>query len=466
VPQVTRALLIGIDDYPEKPLRGCLNDIRAIERVLARAGVPETAITRLPTATAEEIRAALRELRSMAGFGHVLIHYSGHGTQVFTRESGKLFAREALVTAGGELLFDVELKALLGAIGAEVTLILDCCSSAGVARSPGTEIRSIEVAGPIDRAPAERFAELAAALAENERCTIAAACLADERAIEQAAGDGLIHGAWTAALLRAFAARSDAELANATWAELWEEVTAELAAKSPGQHPRLFGDRDRPIFGGDRVVKPPKPAIARERLRVDLRVDHPPLAEELARSPVLSLAARGGAADVVLAEQAGGLVVSDGRFGVEIPDYDIELARRILEHYYRYSAPLRLARNASKPLALTVDQTIELGNLSEVPLFAAIFLLRQSGVVEVLTHSEMIPARGVFRTALPPGPSGTTDRLVAIATTDRSADLSTLAVTEPFPSALRSGRDFDFDADPPALDIWASASSIVVHPDC
>src|SRR3954451_9280238 len=42
-----RAVLIGIDDYPRKPLDGCVNDIDQIERILLdRLGVPPERITR------------------------------------------------------------------------------------------------------------------------------------------------------------------------------------------------------------------------------------------------------------------------------------------------------------------------------------------------------------------------------------------------------------------------------------
>src|SRR5438132_5934776 len=93
-------LLIGIDAYPRKALRGCVNDIDAMERVLIGwMGVPADDITRLASprigtlhrttlpeapATLANIRAALSRLSSaeVKPADRVFIYYSGHGARV------------------------------------------------------------------------------------------------------------------------------------------------------------------------------------------------------------------------------------------------------------------------------------------------------------------------------------------------------------------------------------------------
>src|SRR5262245_54270740 len=100
-PASYRAVLIGIDDYPQKPLSGCVNDIDQIERVLLdRLHVPPARITRLTaprsgasvstrlpclSPTLEELRGCLRRLAEEVGKQDaVFLYYSGHGSQVTT----------------------------------------------------------------------------------------------------------------------------------------------------------------------------------------------------------------------------------------------------------------------------------------------------------------------------------------------------------------------------------------------
>src|SRR5262245_39951039 len=101
-----RVLLVGIDAYTGvSPLQGCVNDADAMESILVeRVGVPRDAITRLTSphpwqkrsprvpeeaATSANLRAALEALDSDAvePGDRVLIHYSGHGTQVLPRRA-------------------------------------------------------------------------------------------------------------------------------------------------------------------------------------------------------------------------------------------------------------------------------------------------------------------------------------------------------------------------------------------
>ena len=176
-------LLIGIDAYQSRPLKGCVQDIDSIQRLLIdRAGVPASAITRLVSphpayvpdttvaaraATLENIVAALAELGSdrVGPNDRVFVYYSGHGTRLEVADpSQSAFRgvatryREALVPvdgglAGPTVLFDHELNALLANIirrTRAVTVVLDCCHSGGATRSldqSATNTRFIDLTG-------------------------------------------------------------------------------------------------------------------------------------------------------------------------------------------------------------------------------------------------------------------------------------------------------------------------------
>jgi hypothetical protein len=77
------ALLIGINDYPSKPLQGAVNDVQALQSRLPRLGyTAENTVTLLDAQASKtnilrEIAAL--ETRSAAG-DDVLIYFSGHGT--------------------------------------------------------------------------------------------------------------------------------------------------------------------------------------------------------------------------------------------------------------------------------------------------------------------------------------------------------------------------------------------------
>src|ERR1700704_340568 len=94
-------LLIGVDDYPRATLRGCVNDIDEVQRLLLgermakprdririrrlASPLPDTAHeTSVPedTATLDKIRDALDQLASdtVRPTDRVFIYYSGHGT--------------------------------------------------------------------------------------------------------------------------------------------------------------------------------------------------------------------------------------------------------------------------------------------------------------------------------------------------------------------------------------------------
>lgn len=85
-----RALLVGINDYPAAPLRGCVNDVNDVAEFLVNRGRFKESAIRLLTdarATASAITERLQWLVKDATPGdRLLFHYSGHGVQLPTRD--------------------------------------------------------------------------------------------------------------------------------------------------------------------------------------------------------------------------------------------------------------------------------------------------------------------------------------------------------------------------------------------
>lgn len=281
-------LLIGIDSYSGvKPLKGCVNDIDVIQRILIdRLGLQRARIRRLASphdgtehetdvpgspATRENIVAALRELGSerVTSEDRVFIYYAGHGAGLTVKHNDVLAAREALlpVDAGRDengspknYLFDTEVNALLQRIAGrtkKVTVILDCCHSAGAAREldeQGGAHRSVVFAEPVELAnlnldafTGDAVASLGGSVAD---CQIVAACLADEVAAECPTADGKMHGLLTQKLVSILGDIDNADLPMLRWGRIWRQLVAQLSETKP-QHAALLGSYARSVFGGE-----------------------------------------------------------------------------------------------------------------------------------------------------------------------------------------------------------------------
>jgi Caspase domain len=287
MPPRHHVLLIGVDAYDGGGmLTGCVNDIDLVQRLLVdRVGVPQAHIRRLAaprsgtpheTDVPEELPlldtmlAALERLGTdeVSAEDRVFIYYSGHGTQrVLADGAGPRVAREALLpkdkksAAGERLLFDWELNALIARIAARtpaVTVVLDCCNSAGATR--GIEDGAAQSADrywdmsqvPLVTStapPAGSIRGVASALGSLQDCQVVAACRDDQRARESAGGEGVTNGELTRALLGCLAGVSDAELQDLRWGRIWRDVESGVRAANPRQTPWLSGRFGRRVFG-------------------------------------------------------------------------------------------------------------------------------------------------------------------------------------------------------------------------
>ena len=140
-----RALIVGINDYPNTSLAGCVSDAANMERVLRRhADLSPNFECRVLTAPPREItRPALREeitklLNSPAEVA--FLHFSGHG--VITDVGGFLVTQDASRYDEGMPMQDVLTLANQSPV-TSVVITLDCCHSGAFGEIPaltGTEV--------------------------------------------------------------------------------------------------------------------------------------------------------------------------------------------------------------------------------------------------------------------------------------------------------------------------------------
>jgi hypothetical protein len=285
----SHVLLIGVDAYPEGPLQGCVNDIDVVQRLLVgKMGVERKQICRLASphvsatvstdvpsrpATLTNIREALTMLASdrVRPGDRVFIYYSGHGTRITVGPLGRRISREALVPVdflgpdgANLLLFDFELNCFLRSMSSRtraVTLVLDCCHSAGAFRDANAGTARFLPIGDVDERlisgggnslPEVEARGFGTDPASVGYCAVIAACQADERAKEMSLDpEGRRHGVFTWALVSCLADVHPAQLVTTTWGQIWGRLMANIAASNPFQTPLLASGSRRPILGGE-----------------------------------------------------------------------------------------------------------------------------------------------------------------------------------------------------------------------
>ena len=143
-----RALLVGINSYPTAPLNGCVNDISDMCDFLTKScGFAEAEIRVLvdDRATTDQIRARLNWLASdVQPNDRRLFQYSGHGTQLVTRDAnGNVTAmHDAICPVDFDFtpehaLTDDDFTAIFQQIpaGVEFNWISDSCNSGDLAKA-------------------------------------------------------------------------------------------------------------------------------------------------------------------------------------------------------------------------------------------------------------------------------------------------------------------------------------------
>ncbi|WP_326767974.1 caspase family protein [Streptomyces sp. NBC_01591] len=261
------ALLVGIDDYPDKPLSGCINDVAEAESWLRQQGGPDPEILLLrdKEATRAAVVDRIRTHLGRSGPGDTaLLWFSGHGSEhasddprAATGRSQALVCADSLDAGGQPLLQDTELGALLDEIaarGAHVVAVLDCCHSGGASRKlpPGARSRGVawQPWWRKDGAGASRGA--GAQGAEPRRHVLLAACREQEVAYE-ALVDGESRGYFSHSLVHALRRLGPA----ATYGKVHALAEERVRGRHHAQHPELRGPEHlRFLYGGALTVSP------------------------------------------------------------------------------------------------------------------------------------------------------------------------------------------------------------------
>lgn len=289
-----RALLVGINDYTAsrigaRPrtlpvpgrdwpnLSGAVNDTNILAEMLVllygfdRADIL-TLLDQSATRTAI-LQAIDRQLVQPAAKGDVVLFYfAGHGSQVrnLRSEEPDRFD-ESIVPADSRIgaldIRDKELQVLFNRIidkGARLTVVFDSCHSGSGARGliTGTQPRGVRP-DPRDVADASRPVH-----PEARDALIISAAQDFDSAYETRDANGLMHGAFTWALMRAMRDASPGESGS----EVFLRAQARLEAESPFQEPVLAGTppaKLRAFLGDRRDRRGERTIIGVEKVRAD-----------------------------------------------------------------------------------------------------------------------------------------------------------------------------------------------------
>ena len=143
-----RALLIGINRYriPGADLRGCVNDVTNMQRVLVQfCGFRKSDIAVLTDfgATKKAMQSGIRSLVSSGRKGDVLLlHYSGHGANVPDADGDEADRRDEILCPTDldwkDPLTDDWLRTVFNRLkaGVSLTVVMDCCHSGTNTRAP------------------------------------------------------------------------------------------------------------------------------------------------------------------------------------------------------------------------------------------------------------------------------------------------------------------------------------------
>lgn len=157
----TYALFIGVNDYPtpvdgkgnplkddngnvvDPDLKGCINDVTEVSKLLQEKKILKAANTRTRTdksANVTNFKADIQWLAQSAKSGdQVIFMFSGHGAEI-PAEGDAAKKDQAIVLGDDTLVVDKffgEMSKVLAANGVNATYMFDSCYSGGMSRLPG-----------------------------------------------------------------------------------------------------------------------------------------------------------------------------------------------------------------------------------------------------------------------------------------------------------------------------------------
>lgn len=139
-----KALIVGINDYPNSPLHGCVNDANAIGTILESNGdgSPNFSIKMITSPSSIITRAKLREAIETLFSGEsdmALLYFSGHG---FIKSTGGYLATTDAKKYDEGVSMDEVLNLANASKAKNKVIILDCCHS-GAMGSPSVSGNNI-----------------------------------------------------------------------------------------------------------------------------------------------------------------------------------------------------------------------------------------------------------------------------------------------------------------------------------
>lgn len=267
-----RGLLIGIDHYPNLPglnLEGCVQDALSLAGILRERFNFQPADLIVLTneqATRERILAALEDLAQRTAPGDiVVVHYSGHGSQVPDKDGDEGDGLdETLVAADSGRgrfpnrdIIDDELAVFFKRIGDKtpyLTVILDCChSGTGTRDLFGAKSRGLPPdlrEGPPSPPPPKASAFSRAQRRLNY--AFIGGCRDDEKSYEyqEPLGDGVLHQGALSYFLHKELATVSGPVSLRT---VFERAARRVSELYSTQHPQSEGVLDRAVFGTEEL---------------------------------------------------------------------------------------------------------------------------------------------------------------------------------------------------------------------
>jgi hypothetical protein len=247
-----KVVLVGINNYANSPLRGCVNDADDVKNYLAlQQGILDSEIVSLldHDATKHAIIDALQQMIAGNEPGeNMLFHFSGHGTQIVSGSTTEPDGLDEVLcpvdfdwNKPHTAISDDELGRILKSLpsGSTLTVVLDACHSGDAARelvairqprflTPPADVslRTTRMAGTLRKL----------ARGDTANSVVVSACESTETTADTEY-DGRPNGAFTYNWLKALEAHPEASIEK-----LVVDVTIRLA--SFGTHPQL----DAPSF--------------------------------------------------------------------------------------------------------------------------------------------------------------------------------------------------------------------------
>jgi hypothetical protein len=270
-----RALLIGINNYANvRQLKGCVNDVTAMKTLLtSNYQFPEKNITMLTDqmASREKILAAFQQLIEATDTNDiVLIHYSGHGSQIYDKTGNEVDSLDETIIPcdydykGVYPISDKQLAVVLAALARKtryVTIILDCCHSGGGTKDLDIDRSARMILADKREMPAkDAFREISTGQPQKSGhlkngtpgYVLFAGCQSDQQSYEITINPNTSHGAMTWFLIKEL--RSARE--TLTWEQVREDVNQQIRKYYPDQNPQLEGSmKDSYVFGEPYVLK-------------------------------------------------------------------------------------------------------------------------------------------------------------------------------------------------------------------